>query len=270
MERGTRRLPCGVNGRRLLSLCSHIKPPPLRGLASFWSWRQGRLKGTAITSAVNGIWQNSSFSRSEAPMPWGLQPCPRGAPPRDTGLALLVVPQRQTSLELWCYYSWDFEWLNVYMHNFAYLHLYVYIYTHWVYMYIQNNASVCNLVFKETNQHRLLFKRNLDSSTSKSWWKAERIAFSLKQRHFSSGQQHKGCAFMYITCFQRWKIMLKKTQKLCFINGLAWMHVWKVEYLYRTALSKGWIRHAEHVQRKCIFTEGASKPLTLCFSKAGE
>lgn len=45
------------------------------------------------------------------------------------------------------------------------------------------------------------------------------------------------------------------------------MHGWKVEYLYRTALSKGWIRHAEHVQRKRVFTERPTKPLTLYFSK---
>lgn len=180
MERGTRRFPGGTNGRRLLSFWSHTKPPPLRGLASFWSWRQGRLKGTAITSAVCGIWQNSSF-----PMPWGLQPCPRGAPPRHAGLALLVVPQRETSLVLWCYYSWDFERLNVNMYSFAYLHVYVHMYTHWVYMYKQNNASVSNLFFKGTNQHRLLFKSNLDSSTSRRWWKGEQIAFSSKQTYFS-------------------------------------------------------------------------------------
>lgn len=79
----------------------------------------------------------------------------------------------------------------------------------------------------------------------------------LKQRHFSSAQQHKDCAFMYITCFQRWKIMLKKPQKPCFIYGLAWIHGWKAEYLYRTTLTKGWIRHAEYVQGKCVFIEGA-------------
>lgn len=184
MERGTCRLPWAVNARRLLSLWSHTKPPPLLGLASFWSWRQGRWRGTAITSAVCGVWQNSSFPGSKAPMPWGLQPCPRGAPPRDTSLALLVLPQREISLELWCYNSWDFEWLNVFMYSFAYLHVYVYIYTHWVYMYIQNNASLCNLIFKETNRHRLLFKNNLDSSTRRSWRKGEWIAFSSKQTHF--------------------------------------------------------------------------------------
>lgn len=190
--------------------------------------------------------------------------------PQGTLALLYWLLHRGRLLELWCYYSRDFEWLNVYMFRFAYLHVYVYIYTHWVHMHIQNNASVCNLVFKETNQHRLLFKSNLDSSTSRSWWKREQIALSSKQTHFSSGQQHKDCAFMYITCFQRWKIMLNKKQKLCFINGLAWKHGCKVEYLYRTALSKGWIRHAEHVQRKCAFIEGTSKPLNLHFSKTGE
>lgn len=189
--------------------------------------------------------------------------------PRDTGLALLVAPQRETSRTLMLLLKGLWVTKCVYVQICLFTCICIHIYTHWVYMHIQNNASVCNLVFKETNQHRLLFKSNLDSSTSRSWWKGERIALSSKQTHFSSGQQHKDCAFMYITCFQG-KITLNKKQKLCFINGLAWKHGSKVEYLYRTALSKGWIGHAEHVQRKCAFIEGTSKPLNLHFSKTGE
>lgn len=61
----------------------------------------------------------------------------------------------------------------MYMWSFAYLHVYVYIYTRCVYVHIQNNATVFNLIFRETDQHRLLFKSNLDSNTSRSRRKGE-------------------------------------------------------------------------------------------------
>lgn len=73
--------------------------------------------------------------------------------PQGTLALLYWLLHRGRLLELWCYYSRDFEWLNVYMFRFAYLHVYVYIYIHTEYICIYKimHLSVIWFLKKQIN-----------------------------------------------------------------------------------------------------------------------